>query len=114
MDFTGGGRERRENLVADWGFILNGHSSTRRSCTAVMTTRSTLADKFRVNGKERMKGTGSEPVGGGGGGGGGSGGGSIPGFGCLSYSKVLVYWHCLVTLPLAVIETLKWLSSLHY
>ena len=34
-----------------------------------MTTRSTLTDKFRVTGKERMKGAGSEPGWGGGGGG---------------------------------------------
>ena len=60
-------REReRENLVAAWGFILNGHSSTRRSCAAVMTTRPTLTDKFHITEKERMKGAGSEPWGGGG------------------------------------------------
>ena len=35
----------------------------------------------------------------------------IPHFGSLFSSKAAVYGHCLATLPLAINETLKWLSS---
>ena len=36
----------------------------------------------------------------------------IPRFGSLFCSRVVGHWHCIVTLPLTVNETSKWLSSL--
>ena len=38
--------------------------------------------------------------------------GSIPRFGSTFSSKIVIYGHCLVSLPCTINETLKWLTSL--
>ena len=36
----------------------------------------------------------------------------LPGFGSLFSSKIVIYGHCLVTLPCTINETVKWLTLL--